>query len=283
MAFETILVERERDGMLVLVTFNRPKQLNAINRAVVRELDELCAASRETRRRASSCSRGRGARLRRGRRYRRVRGAHARRGADVRAAHPAAVQPDRGAPSGHDRRRQRLRPRRRMRAHPVLRPRPGRGDRPLRPAGGQPRRDAGRGGTQRLTRVVGMHRAKELNLLGEMIDAQEAYRLGIANRVVPADRLMAEARAMADKLIAKAPITLRLIKEAMNEGYDLDLPRASPSRPRPGASCTRPRTRRRASRRSSRSGSPCSRAGKRSVPGRGPTARPTDGRGREPC
>ena len=44
MAFETILVERERDGRLVLVTFNRPKQLNAINRAVVRELDELCTA-----------------------------------------------------------------------------------------------------------------------------------------------------------------------------------------------------------------------------------------------
>ena len=44
MAFETILVERERDGRLVLVTFNRPKQLNAINRAVVRELDELCVS-----------------------------------------------------------------------------------------------------------------------------------------------------------------------------------------------------------------------------------------------
>ena len=39
MAFETLLVERERDGMLVVVTFNRPKQLNAINAIVVRELD----------------------------------------------------------------------------------------------------------------------------------------------------------------------------------------------------------------------------------------------------
>ena len=44
MAFETLLVERERDGMLVVVTFNRPKQLNAINAIVVRELDELCDA-----------------------------------------------------------------------------------------------------------------------------------------------------------------------------------------------------------------------------------------------
>jgi len=83
----------------------------------------------------------------------------------------------------------------------------------------------GAGGTQRLARIVGMHRAKELNLLGEMIDAREAHRIGIANRVVPADRLMTEARALVDKLIAKAPITLRLIKEAMNEGYDLDLPK----------------------------------------------------------
>ena len=69
----------------------------------------------------------------------------------------------------------------------------------------------------------GMHRAKELNLLGEMIDAQEAHRIGVANRVVPGDRLMSEARALADKLIAKAPVTLRMIKEAMNDGYDLDL------------------------------------------------------------
>jgi enoyl-CoA hydratase/carnithine racemase len=58
-----------------------------------------------------------------------------------------------------------------------------------------------------------------------MIDAQEAHRIGVANRVVPADRLMAEGRALADKLIQKAPVTLRLIKEAMNEGYDLDLPK----------------------------------------------------------
>ena len=84
----------------------------------------------------------------------------------------------------------------------------------------------GAGGTQRLARIVGMHRAKELNLLGEMIDAQEAHRIGLANRVVPADRLLAEARALADKLIAKAPLTLRLLKEAMNEGADLDLPKA---------------------------------------------------------
>jgi enoyl-CoA hydratase len=84
----------------------------------------------------------------------------------------------------------------------------------------------GSGGTQRLPRLVGLHRAKEIDFLGEMIDAQEAYRIGLANRVVPADRLMAEARALAEKILARPAIALRMIKEAMNEGYDLDLPKA---------------------------------------------------------
>jgi enoyl-CoA hydratase len=83
----------------------------------------------------------------------------------------------------------------------------------------------GAGGTQRLARLLGLHRAKELNLLGEMIDAQEACRIGLVNRVVPADRLMAEARLVAEKLLGKPPVALRLAKEAMNEGYDLDLPK----------------------------------------------------------
>ncbi|MFQ5830266.1 MAG: enoyl-CoA hydratase/isomerase family protein [Candidatus Methylomirabilia bacterium] len=78
----------------------------------------------------------------------------------------------------------------------------------------------GAGGTQRLARLVGRHRAKEICLTGDMVDAQDAYRIGLANRVVPADRLMTEARAMAEKLIAKSAVTLRLIKEAIDEGYD---------------------------------------------------------------
>ena len=77
----------------------------------------------------------------------------------------------------------------------------------------------------RLARLVGLHRAKELCYLGEMIDAAEAHRVGLVNRVVPADRLMAEARALAEKVAAQAPIALRMIKEAMNEGFDLDLPK----------------------------------------------------------
>jgi len=83
----------------------------------------------------------------------------------------------------------------------------------------------GAGGTQRLARLLGLRRAKEMNLLGETVDAVEAHRIGLVNRVVPPDRLLAEARAVADKLLARAPVALRMIKEAMNEGYDLDLPK----------------------------------------------------------
>lgn len=81
----------------------------------------------------------------------------------------------------------------------------------------------GAGGTQRLARLVGRHRAKEICLVGEMLDAREAHRIGLVNRVVPPDRLMAEARALAEKLREKSAVTLRLIKEAIDEGYDLAL------------------------------------------------------------
>jgi enoyl-CoA hydratase len=81
----------------------------------------------------------------------------------------------------------------------------------------------GAGGTQRLARLVGLRRAKEICMTGDILDAHEAYRLGLVNRVVPHDRLILEARAMADKLMAKSPVTLRLLKQAMNEGYGLTL------------------------------------------------------------
>jgi enoyl-CoA hydratase len=81
----------------------------------------------------------------------------------------------------------------------------------------------GAGGTQRLARLVGLRRAKEICMTGEMLDAQEAYRLGLVNRVVPHDRLMLEARALAEKLMGKSPVTLRLLKQAINEGYGLPL------------------------------------------------------------
>ncbi len=81
----------------------------------------------------------------------------------------------------------------------------------------------GAGGTQRLPRLVGLRRAKEICMTGDTLDAHEAYRLGLVNRVVPHDRLMLEARAMADKFVAKSPVTLRLLKQAIDEGYGLPL------------------------------------------------------------
>jgi len=84
----------------------------------------------------------------------------------------------------------------------------------------------GAGGTQRLPRLIGMGRAKELVFLGEPIDAAEAYRIGLVNRVVAPDQLEAEARRWAAKLAQLPPLALRAAKNAMNRGRDLDLPTA---------------------------------------------------------
>jgi enoyl-CoA hydratase len=81
----------------------------------------------------------------------------------------------------------------------------------------------GAGGTQRLARLIGLGRAKELVYLGGQIDAQEAYRLGLVNKVVPGEDLLDEAKAWAKKLASKPPFTLRLVKQVMDQGYDLDL------------------------------------------------------------
>jgi len=81
----------------------------------------------------------------------------------------------------------------------------------------------GAGGTQRLPRLVGMTHAKELVLLGEPIDANEAYRIGLVNRVVPADQLADEARRWADKLAQLPPLSLRAAKRVMNAGRGLEI------------------------------------------------------------
>ncbi len=81
----------------------------------------------------------------------------------------------------------------------------------------------GGGGPQRLPRLVGMGRAKELMYLGEMIDAAQAERFGLVNRVVPAADLLKEAREMARKLAAKPPLALSLLKEAVHTGMNTDL------------------------------------------------------------
>jgi enoyl-CoA hydratase/carnithine racemase len=81
----------------------------------------------------------------------------------------------------------------------------------------------GAGGTQRLPRLVGMGRAKEMVFFGEPIDAAEAYRIGLVNRVVPPDRLADEARSWAEKLVALPPLGVRAAKMVMDRGEGVDL------------------------------------------------------------
>jgi enoyl-CoA hydratase len=85
----------------------------------------------------------------------------------------------------------------------------------------------GYGGTQRLPRLVGRGRALQLLLTGEMIDAAEAYRIGLVNAVVPPGELLARARAMLGAMLANGPIALQLTIEAVNLGYDLPLEEAA--------------------------------------------------------
>lgn len=79
------------------------------------------------------------------------------------------------------------------------------------------------GATQRLARLAGLGRAMELVLFGDRIDAAEAYRIGLVNRVVPANELLPTARQWARKLAAKAPLALKYGKEAVIKSTDLSI------------------------------------------------------------
>ena len=81
----------------------------------------------------------------------------------------------------------------------------------------------GFGGTQRLARLIGKGRAKELIFTCDRINAQEAYRVGLANKVVPADQLMDACREMADKILSKASYAVSIAKSVINAGMDMDL------------------------------------------------------------
>ena len=81
----------------------------------------------------------------------------------------------------------------------------------------------GNGGTQILPRVVPLGMALELMFTGEHIGADEAYRIGLVNRVVPQSELMAAAMALAQRINESAPISVRLVKEAALKGLDLPL------------------------------------------------------------
>jgi enoyl-CoA hydratase/carnithine racemase len=78
----------------------------------------------------------------------------------------------------------------------------------------------GGGGTQRLPRLVGKGRALQLILSGDMITAQEAYRIGLVNEIVPAAELIARAEAILKKIAANAPIAVKLGLEAVNKGME---------------------------------------------------------------
>jgi enoyl-CoA hydratase/carnithine racemase len=78
----------------------------------------------------------------------------------------------------------------------------------------------GGGGTQRLPRLVGKGHALQLILSGEMISAQEAYRIGLVNEIVPAARLIARAEEILQKIAANAPIAVKFALEAANKGME---------------------------------------------------------------
>ena len=85
----------------------------------------------------------------------------------------------------------------------------------------------GWGGTQRLPRIIGMGRAKELILSGGQISAERAFEIGLVNRVMPLDQLMPEAQKFARKLAALPGFALKMAKHSINFGYDLSLDNAT--------------------------------------------------------
>jgi enoyl-CoA hydratase len=81
----------------------------------------------------------------------------------------------------------------------------------------------GGGGTQRLTRLVGEGKAMQMILTGEMIDAQEAYRIGLVNDVYPADQLESKTMELAAKIAEKSPVALAMAKTAVKNAARMNL------------------------------------------------------------
>jgi enoyl-CoA hydratase len=81
----------------------------------------------------------------------------------------------------------------------------------------------GAGGTQRLPRTVGKYRAMEMILLGNFIDAAQAERWGLVNRIVPKGQVVAEAKKMAAELAKRPPLAVKMAKQAILQGLNVDL------------------------------------------------------------
>lgn len=84
----------------------------------------------------------------------------------------------------------------------------------------------GGGGTQRLTRLIGTAKTKELIFLGDVFDAAAAEKIGLVNKVVPAESLMEEARKLAEKLASKPAVAMKMAKAAINNGLNMDITKA---------------------------------------------------------
>ena len=81
----------------------------------------------------------------------------------------------------------------------------------------------GAGGTQRLPRLVGWGRAKELIYSGRIIDATEGEKIGIVDKVVPQEKLEEEVNRLAQEIASKSPLILRMVKQVINRGMYTDL------------------------------------------------------------
>jgi enoyl-CoA hydratase len=220
MAYENLLVER--DGGVLTITINRPKVLNALNAATLAELDQEIAAARDDDAVRTIILTGAGEKS-------------FVAGADI---NELAVQtPVSGRE--HARHGQSLFDRIERLGKPVVAAVNGfalGGGCELAMACtmriaadtakfGQPEINLGLipgyAGSQRLPRLVGRGRALELLLTGNQISADEAHRIGLVNKVVPAASLLAEAKTLATSLASKAPVAVRYILEAVAGGLEM--------------------------------------------------------------